>query len=138
MGGDKLSYDEDLGSLAASLLETKLIINSVISDAAKGARFMGLDLKDFFLATLMTHPEYMRIHCKHFPEDIVKQYKIDDLVNKDDYVYVKIKKGMYSLKQAAILAYENLVWNLSKHGYKPVPHSLGIWTHESRPISFCL
>ena len=33
VGGDKLTYDEDPGSPAASLIETKLMINSVISDA---------------------------------------------------------------------------------------------------------
>jgi hypothetical protein len=38
VGGDKLLYDVDAGSPAASLLETKLIINSTISDAHKGAR----------------------------------------------------------------------------------------------------
>jgi hypothetical protein len=52
VGGDKLSYDEDTGSPAASLLETKLMLNSVISDAAKGAKFMSMDLKDFFFQVL--------------------------------------------------------------------------------------
>ena len=45
---------------------------------------------------------------------------------------------MYGLKQAAILAYENLVRNLSQYGYRPVPYALGIWKHEKRPINFCL
>ena len=138
VGGDKLSYDDDPGSPAASLLETKIMLNSVISDAHKGARFMGLDLKDFFLATPMTRCEYMKIHYKHFPDDIKEQYGIDELKTDNDYVYVKIKKGMYGLKQAAILAYENLMNNLRQYGYRPVPHALGIWTHESRPICFCL
>ena len=47
VGGDRLVYDEDAGAPAASLLETKIIINSVISDAHRGARFMSCDLKDF-------------------------------------------------------------------------------------------
>ena len=138
VGGDKLSYHEDAGSPAASLLETKIMINSVISDAHKGARFMGLDLKDFFLASPMKRPEFMRIHYKHFPQDIKDKYNIDDLKAADNYVYVRIKRGMYGLKQAAILAYEFLVKNLSQYGYKPLPHSLSIWKHETRPISFCL
>ena len=58
-GGDKLLYDGDAGAPADSLLETKLMINSVISDAKSGARFMSCDLKDFFLATPMQKPEYM-------------------------------------------------------------------------------
>ena len=47
VGGEKLTYNEDPGSPAASLIETKLTINSVISDAQCGAQFMGLDLKFF-------------------------------------------------------------------------------------------
>jgi len=74
------------------------MLNSVISDATKGARFMSLDLKDFFLATPMARPEYMRIHSKHFPQDITDIYNIANLIEEDDYVYVKIKKGIYGLK----------------------------------------
>ena len=33
VGGDKLSYDEDAGSPATDLLETKLLANSTISDS---------------------------------------------------------------------------------------------------------
>ena len=45
---------------------------------------------------------------------------------------------MYGLKQAALLAYNKLVQHLAPHGYRPVPHSLGLWTHDTRPTSFCL
>jgi hypothetical protein len=51
VGGDKLPYEEDAGAPAASLFETKLLINSTISDSHKGARMMCADLKDHFLAT---------------------------------------------------------------------------------------
>ena len=47
VGGDLLECPYDAASPAASLIETKLIINSTISDAHKGARFMAADLKDF-------------------------------------------------------------------------------------------
>ena len=50
VGGDKLDCPYDAGSPAASLLETKLIFNSTISDARKGDRFLSADLKDHFLA----------------------------------------------------------------------------------------
>ena len=45
---------------------------------------------------------------------------------------------MYGLKQAAILAYDNLVQTLKQYGYRPVPHATGIWYHETRPTKFCL
>ena len=91
VGRDKLDYANNAGSPAASLLETKLIVNSVISDASKGARFCTADLKDHFLATPMEEDEYMKIHSKYFFDDIRKQYNIDSLVHTDGYVYVKIK-----------------------------------------------
>ena len=47
-GGDVLEYEGNASSPAASLLEAKLIINSVISEADRGAKFMSVDLKDFF------------------------------------------------------------------------------------------
>ena len=45
--GDKLDHPDDTVSPTASLLETKLLLNSTISDAHKGARFSTLDIKDF-------------------------------------------------------------------------------------------
>jgi hypothetical protein len=70
VGGDRLDYNKDAGLPAASLLETKLIVNSTISDAKKNARFMCADLKDFFLATPMEDPEFMRVRSKYFPLEI--------------------------------------------------------------------
>ena len=55
-------YAHDATSRAASLIETKLLLNSVISDLARGARFMTLDIKDFFLQTTMAEHEFMKIH----------------------------------------------------------------------------
>ena len=104
-GGDKLEYESDPSSPAASILETKILINSVILETDKNARFMTLDLKDFFLASPMDTPEYMKLLYKHIPQDIQDCYNLDAKVAKDGYIYVKIKKGMYGLKQAAVLAF---------------------------------
>ena len=58
VGGDKLSYDDDTGSPTASLLEAKLLANSVILDHKKhNSKFCAIDLKDFFLNTPMAEPE---------------------------------------------------------------------------------
>ena len=50
-GGDRLTCDSDAGSPLTNLLETKIILNSTISDARKGTRFMSLDIKDHFYST---------------------------------------------------------------------------------------
>ena len=137
VGGDKLAYFEYPGSPAASLLETKLLLNSVISDAHLGARFLSCDLKEFFLFSFMTRPEYMRIPLRHIPADIIATYNLLPLVHKG-FVYIKIKRGMYRLKQAAILASDQLKANLAPYGYYPDETSPGIWQHKTRRTRFCL
>ena len=137
VGGDKLHCPYDTGSPAAGLLETKLLLNSVISDAVNGARFFSIDLKDFFLASPMLEKEYMRMHIRHIPADIRNKYNINNIVH-NNYVYIRINKGMYGLKQAAVLAYNNLVNVMQQYGYSPCPMSPGIWTHNTRRTKFCL
>ena len=137
VGGDKLNCPYDTGSPAASLLETKLLLNSVISDAANGAKFFSLDLKDFFLASPMAEKEYMKMHIRHIPLDIRDKYNINDIAH-NNYVYIQINKGMYGLKQAAVLAYNNLVNVMQQYGYKPCPFSTGLWMHETKKTKFCL
>ena len=50
VGGDRLQYLDDTASPAATLLETKLLLNSTISQSAQNARFMTINIKDFFPA----------------------------------------------------------------------------------------
>ena len=116
VGGDCLSYGEDAGSPATDLLETKLIINSTISDADQGDRFISADLKDYFLGSPMMRLEYMKVHISKFPQDIIDQYKLQEKMDEKEYVYIKINKGMYGLKQAAVLAYQRLIKLLKPHG----------------------
>ena len=70
VGGDRLDYAQDAGSPAANLVETKMLLNSVISDADKGARFMCVDMKDHFLATPMDDPEHMKVQYKYISNGI--------------------------------------------------------------------
>ena len=104
----------------------------------KGATFFAADLKDFFLAMPMKECEYMRIHSKYFFEDIRKEYDIESKIAPDGYVYIHIQKGNYGLKQAAVLAYNQLVRNLKPHGYVPCPFTAGLWKHTTCKTMFCL
>ena len=69
---------------------------------------MTIDIKDLYLNTPMARPESMRLKMNNMPENIIEQYKLQDKVTKDGYVYVQIKKGMYGLPQAGIIAQELL------------------------------
>ena len=98
VSGDKMSYNEDVGSPVASLLETKLLINK------KGARFLTCDIKDFFLATPMSRPEFMKIHISNFPADIIRRYNLTNLVDRNWYVFIKSMRAcMVSNKQQSSL-----------------------------------
>jgi len=45
---------------------------------------------------------------------------------------------MYGLKEAAILAYEQLRKHLELYSYVPIKHTPGMWRHTTRPITFTL
>jgi hypothetical protein len=45
---------------------------------------------------------------------------------------------MYGLKQAAILAYQQLALRLKAADYVPIVGSTGMWKHKSRQTIFCL
>ena len=83
VGGDKLDYNHDFTSPAASLIKTKMLLNSVILDSACGARFLTLDIKDFFLQTTMAEPEFMKIHSKYFSDDMKTAYYLHNKVAPD-------------------------------------------------------
>ena len=45
---------------------------------------------------------------------------------------------MYGLKQAAVLAYNQLVKRLAKNGYFPCLFTTGIWKPKTQKTQFCL
>ena len=56
----------------------------------------------------------------------------------DGFVYIEVRKGMYGLPQAGLLAQQLLEKCLKKHGYTQSAVTAGLWTHEWRPVSFSL
>ena len=51
---------------------------------------------------------------------------------------MEIRKGMYGLPAAGIIANKLLKARLAKKGYFELPHTPGLWKHVSRPIAFTL
>jgi hypothetical protein len=139
VGGNLLDAYQDVRSPAVSLLDAKLHFNSVISDAKRGARYCTGDIKDFFLQSLMTIYQYMKIHRKYLPDEVISEYNLTPAhFDSKGYCYLEIRKGMYGLKEAAILAYEQLVAHLKPYGYHPVPQTPGLWRHTTKPTTFTL
>ncbi|KAL7475411.1 hypothetical protein ACHAW6_001326 [Cyclotella cf. meneghiniana] len=84
------------------MLTIKIQLNSVIFTT--GAKFMTIDIKDFYLCTLMEQPEFMRLKLSDMPENVITHYKLRALQTPDVYVYICIQKSMYGLPQARIIA----------------------------------
>jgi hypothetical protein len=45
---------------------------------------------------------------------------------------------MYGLKEAAIIAFNQLVKKLAPHGYAPTPYTPGLWHHKTKRTTFVL
>jgi hypothetical protein len=45
---------------------------------------------------------------------------------------------MPGLKQAGRIANDRLTLHLAKYGYRPVPRTPSLWTHDTRPVTFSL
>ena len=56
----------------------------------------------------------------------------------DGYVYYEMRKGMYRLKQAARLVFDNIVKLLAPHGYFHVQEYPGVWKHKTLTTVFTL
>ena len=64
---------------------------------------MCIDIKNFYLGTPLDRFEYMRIPITLFPQHTIDQYDLNTH-KKDGFVYVEIRKAIYGLPQAGILA----------------------------------
>ena len=59
-------------------------------------------------------------------------------MTKDGYTYTEIRRVMYGLPAAGILAQKLLKKRLNKEGYSQSKTTPGFWTHKWRPVSFTL
>jgi hypothetical protein len=79
----------------------------------------------------------MFINLSSLTQETIEKYNLIEL-SQDGKVYIEIQKGMYGLPQAGILTNELLQRNLAKDGYRPTQRTHGLWTHDTRPLSFSL
>ena len=99
---------------------------------------MTLDIKNFYLKTPMKRYEYLRLKITTLPDEIIEEYKLKDKVDSKGYVYVEVRRGMYGLPHAGLIAQQLLEQRLQKHGYEQSKITPGFWKHKWRPIAFSL
>ena len=72
----------------------------------------------------------MKLELGDLPEDFVDQYQLESKTDKNCQVYVKMRKGMYGLPQAGLLAQQLLGERLNNKGYSQSTLVPGLWTHN--------
>jgi hypothetical protein len=135
VGGDILHYSSDVSTSTADITIFKSLINSTLS--TKDSAMMMMDIKNYYLGTSLPRYEYTRMLLSRFPEEIVEKYNLKAPA-VDCWVYIEIRKGMYRLKQAGLLASQLLQKRLVTFGYYPARHTHGRWLHKTRLIAFSL
>ena len=60
------------------------------------------------------------------------------IADRKGYVLIKIRRGMYGLPIAGKITHELLIAHLEPYTYSPCLLTPGLWTRNSRPISFML
>jgi hypothetical protein len=135
VGGDRIDYSGDVTTSTADITTFKILINSTLS--TEDAAIMMMDINNYYLGTPLPRFEYMKMLLSRFPEEIVQKYNLNALA-VDGRVYIEIRKDMYGLKQAGLLANQLLKTRLALFGYYPACYTPGLWLHKTRPISFTL
>ncbi len=88
MGGNLVNYPGDCGTPTANLLTVKLLLNSIIY--TPNAKFMTLDLKDFYLMTPMKRYEHFCMKLDLFPQDIIDEYNLTSKVDHNGNVHCEV------------------------------------------------
>jgi hypothetical protein len=84
--------------------------------STEDALYMCLDIKNFYLTAALENYEYMRIPLSYFPAWTIEQYNLlDHAYNR--YVYIDMRRAVWGLPQAGILASKCLRRKLAPFGY---------------------
>jgi hypothetical protein len=87
MEGNPINYPNDCGTPTADILAIKLLFKSIIS--MPNAKFMTINIKDFYLMAPTDCYKYFRVKLELFPQDIINKYAFHDKV--DSYVFCRVQ-----------------------------------------------
>ena len=103
-----------------------------------GARYCVADAGKMYLVSKLRKPQYVRFKLWQIPKSIQDKYNLEKFVDKTGYVYARINRALYGLKESGRIANEDIVDHLALHGYSESDITVGLFKHESRNISFTL
>jgi hypothetical protein len=95
------------------------------------------DISNMYLYSMLDECEYVRFKVDMIPPSIIAHYNLTPMI-QNGYLYAKIKKAWYGLKQSGKIAHDDLVEHLAKHGYEKLPFTKGLFKHKTKDIAFTL
>jgi hypothetical protein len=104
-GGNLSDYTGEVSALTASIATVKTLLQSTIS--TPNAKFISLDIKDFYPQHKLDTMEYMRIRRDQIPDDIIDEYNLHSLF-VNDFVMVEITGAIYGLPQSGLISQQAL------------------------------
>jgi Reverse transcriptase (RNA-dependent DNA polymerase) len=136
VGGNLLDFPGDKSTKVAELVTIKILLNNVVSTPR--ARAACIDLKDFYLGNTLPEFEYVFFRRDTIPDEFFEQYKHIIFVTADGYIYARVEKGMYGLRQAGKVASDALIPRLAAAGYVETGRIPGLFKHKTNSILFAL
>ena len=79
VGGDRINYPGEVATSTADMLVVKILFNTVVS--TRNAKFMTMEISNFYLMTPLKRPEYIRISIKDILEEIINEYQLRKIVD---------------------------------------------------------
>jgi hypothetical protein len=91
---------------------------------------MNMDTNNYYPGTQLERFEYVRIPVSMVPDNIMEKYNLHALVH-NGYLYIKVRKGMYGLPQAGLLA--NVIGCLLCYASPRCSWRLALWRPHKPP-----
>ena len=117
IGGDRIHYLGDTKANTAAMPVVKMLLQSTISE---DAQWMTIDIKDFYLNTLLPRSEYLSIPLKFLSPAMLIKYNLKPYVD-NGHVLFEVLRSMYGLPHAGRIAQEALILHLASHQYTYKP-----------------
>ena len=90
------------------------MMNTVLS--RKGTKFITYDICNYYLATPLDYPEYVKIKLTDIPQEFIDEYNLHNYFH-EGWVYLEIRNGVYGIPQSDSLTNNLLDTCLLKNDY---------------------
>ena len=71
----------------------------------------------------------MSMKLNDFPQEMIDDYKLNDVVYNSGLVYMEIRKALYGLYQSSPFTARKLAADLKPYVYYNVTKTNGLWRH---------